>query len=69
MGYRAAKTLEKTPATMDSQVTRTLERRVAKSRLSVAMSAAESVGADMLSFCSTQEKSSDSGVTPMRASW
>jgi hypothetical protein len=54
---------------MDSHVTRTLERRVAKSRLSVAISAAESVEPDVLSFWRMQEKMRERGVTPMRASW
>ncbi len=54
---------------MDSQVTRTLERRVAKKRLSVAMSAAESVEPEMLSFWRMQAKRMERGVTPMRASW
>lgn len=53
---------------MDSHVTRTWERRVAKSRFRVAMSAAESVDPEMLSFCRMQEKKSERGVTPMRAS-
>lgn len=54
---------------MDSHVTRTLERRVAKKRFRVAMSAAESVEPEMVSFCKTQEKIRERGVTPMRASW
>ena len=69
MGYRAAKNEENTPATMDSQVTRTLERSVAKSKFKVAIRAAESVEPDMLSFWKMQEKMRERGVTPMRASW
>lgn len=69
MGYRAAKNDEKTPATMDSHVTRTLERRVAKSRFRVAMSAAERVEPEMESLLRRHEKRRERGVTPMRASW
>jgi hypothetical protein len=54
---------------MDSHVTRTLERRVAKSRFRVAISAAESVEPEMLSFWRRQEKRRERGVTPIRASW
>jgi hypothetical protein len=69
MGYRATKKEEKTPATMDSQVTRTLERMVAKRRLRVATRAAERVEPEMFSFWRMQEKMMARGVMPMRASW
>ena len=69
MGYKAAKTLEKTPATIDSQVTRTLERRVAKRSWRVSIRAEESVEMEILSLLRMKENISDSGVTPMRASW
>ena len=69
IGYKAANNEENTPATIDSQVTRTLERSVAKSKFKVAIRAAESVEPDMLSFWRIQEKMSERGVTPMRASW
>lgn len=59
---------EKTPATIDSQVTRTLERIVAKRRFNVATRAAERVLPLMFSFCKTHEKMIASGVIPMRAS-
>jgi hypothetical protein len=64
----ATKKEENTPATMDSQVTRTLLRMVAKSRFSVATSAAERVEPLMLSRSRMQEKIMASGVMPMRAS-
>lgn len=69
MGYMATKNEEKTPATIDSQVTRTLERMVAKSRFSVATRAAERVEPLMFSRSRMQEKIMASGVMPMRASW
>jgi hypothetical protein len=53
---------------MDSHVTRTLERTVAKRRLRVATRAAERVLPLMFSFCRKQEKIMARGVTPMRAS-
>lgn len=69
IGYRAVKSEEKTPATMDSHVTRTLLRREAKRRLRAATSAEERVLALWLSVWRRQEKIRARGVTPMRASW
>jgi hypothetical protein len=60
---------EMTPATMDSHVTRTFERTVAKSRFRVATRAAERVEPLMFSFCRMQVKIMERGVMPMRASW
>lgn len=65
----ATKKAEKTPATIDSQVTRTLERMVAKRRLRTATRAAERVVPLMFSFWNTQENMMARGVMPMRASW
>jgi len=69
IGYRATKKELKTPATMDSQVTRTLERTVAKRRLRVATRAAEREEPLMFSLCRMQAKMMASGVMAMRASW
>lgn len=69
MGYSATNNDEKTPATMDSHVTRTFERMVAKSRLRVATRAAERVEPDMFSLLRMQVRRMERGVMPMRASW
>jgi hypothetical protein len=69
MGYSATKMEEKTPATTDSQVTRTLERYEAKKRLRVATRAEERVLPLMFSFCRMQAKIIARGVMPMRATW
>lgn len=69
MGYRATKMEEKTPATTDSQVTRTLERYEAKKRLRVATRAEERMLPLTFSFCRMQVKMMASGVMPIRASW
>ena len=68
IGYSATKIEEKTPATTDSQVTRTLERYEAKKRLRVATRAEERVLPLTFSFCRMQAKMMASGVIPIRAS-
>jgi hypothetical protein len=60
---------EKTPATTDSQVTRTLERYEAKKRLRVATRAEERVLPLIFSFWNMQAKIMARGVMPMRATW
>jgi hypothetical protein len=56
---------------MDSQVTRASVRRerVAKSRFRVAMRAEERVLPLWFSFWRTQERTMETGIVPMRASW
>jgi hypothetical protein len=69
IGKRATKREETTPARMESQVTRTFVRMLAKRRLRVAMRAEERVDTEGFSEESMQERIRASGVTDMRASW